>query len=131
MSTTSETTTTTNAIDTGTQTEANHEYSDSGTEMTDNYLWLILAVAAIAALVAFILICALNIFSHKIQLKMIKMVYNSVRVICVLELIVICMLMVWTKNLVNYGFMIAEFVIAVFTIFTREHCAFRWFAMAG
>lgn len=76
--------TNTNVIATGTQTEANHTYDDSGTSLTDNYLWVMLAVAAIGAITAFIVICALNIFSHKIQLKMIKNVYNSIRVICVL-----------------------------------------------
>ena len=62
---------------------------------------------------------------------MIKAIYNSVRVVCILELISICLLMVWTKTLINYGIMIAGFVIAVFGIFTREHCAFRWISLVG
>jgi hypothetical protein len=38
---------------------------------------------------------------------------------------------VWTEDITNYGIMIAEFVIAVLSIFSREHCAFRWLALIG
>jgi uncharacterized membrane protein len=111
--------------------EKSHDYSTKAVFLEENYLYLLFAYVAGAALISGFLILGVYKASHHEKIKMVKKYFLNrmmtvAQVLAFLGIANIFIILAWAYSIGYYAKMIGEFVCAIMLFFLRETYIFRW-----
>lgn len=103
-----------------------HDYPTNSVLLYDIYLYLLFIYVCAGGLIAGFVILISYLKSRNIEMKMIKSIDYSVRLVSGLQILNMFVIFAWVNSLYIYAKMMGEFVAALIGFFIREHQAFRW-----